>query len=62
MGCIVNGPGEMSDADYGYIGSRENRVHLYRNGKLVYSNVEDKDALDLLVSMIKEDGKWQDEN
>lgn len=62
MGCIVNGPGEMADANYGYIGSRENKVHLYRDGKLVYSNIDEKDAIDLLISMIKEDGKWVEEN
>ncbi|MEE0947743.1 MAG: (E)-4-hydroxy-3-methylbut-2-enyl-diphosphate synthase [Bacteroidales bacterium] len=61
MGCIVNGPGEMADANYGYIGSRENKVHLYREGKLVHSNVDEKDAIELLISMIKEDGKWQEE-
>ena len=61
MGCIVNGPGEMADANYGYIGSRENKVHLYREGKLVHSNVDEKDAIEILISMIKEDGKWQEE-
>jgi (E)-4-hydroxy-3-methylbut-2-enyl-diphosphate synthase len=52
----------MADANYGYIGSRENKVHLYREGKLVQSNVDEKDAIELLISMIKEDGKWQEEN
>ncbi len=61
MGCIVNGPGEMADANYGYIGSLEHKVHLYREGKLVHSNVEEEKAVELLVAMIKEDGKWQDE-
>ena len=61
MGCIVNGPGEMADANYGYIGSLEHKVHLYRDGKLVHSNVEEDKAIELLVAMIKEDGKWQEE-
>ncbi len=60
MGCIVNGPGEMSDADYGYIGSGEGKVHLYRSGRLAHSNVSENDAIEVLVDMIKEDGKWQD--
>ena len=59
MGCIVNGPGEMADADYGYIGGLENKVHLYRAKELVHSNIAEEDALSLLIEMIKEDGKWQ---
>ncbi|MEE1251641.1 MAG: flavodoxin-dependent (E)-4-hydroxy-3-methylbut-2-enyl-diphosphate synthase, partial [Bacteroidales bacterium] len=59
MGCIVNGPGEMADADYGYIGGLENKVHLYRGKELVHSNIAEEDALPLLIEMIKEDGKWQ---
>ena len=59
MGCIVNGPGEMADADYGYIGGLENKVHLYRGKTLVHSNIAEEEALPLLVDMIKEDGKWQ---
>lgn len=61
MGCIVNGPGEMADANYGYIGSLEHKVHLYREGKLVHSNIDEDKAIELLVAMIKEDGKWQEE-
>lgn len=60
MGCIVNGPGEMADADYGYIGGLENKVHLYRGKQLVHSNIPEDVALNLLIDMIKEDGKWQD--
>ncbi len=58
MGCIVNGPGEMADANYGYIGSFGGKVHLYREGQLVHSNVPETEALELLVDMIKQDGKW----
>jgi (E)-4-hydroxy-3-methylbut-2-enyl-diphosphate synthase len=55
MGCIVNGPGEMLDADYGYIGSLEGKVHLYRKSKLVFSNVEEDKAIDVLLEMIDKD-------
>lgn len=58
MGCIVNGPGEMADADYGYIGCGQGKVNLYRKGRLVYNNVREQDALDKLIGMIKEDGRW----
>ena len=58
MGCIVNGPGEMADADYGYIGCGEGKVNLYRKGVLVHSYIEEEQALDKLILMIKEDGKW----
>ncbi|MDR0790564.1 MAG: (E)-4-hydroxy-3-methylbut-2-enyl-diphosphate synthase [Bacteroidales bacterium] len=57
MGCIVNGPGEMLDADYGYIGSLDGKVHLYRKGKLAFSNVEEHKAIDVLLEMIAQDGK-----
>ena len=60
MGCIVNGPGEMADADYGYIGGLENKVHLYKGKNLVHSNVSEEEALDLLIEMIKQDGNWQE--
>lgn len=58
MGCIVNGPGEMADADYGYIGCGQGKVNLYRKGSLVYNNVREQEALDKLIDMIKEDGRW----
>ena len=44
MGCIVNGPGEMADADYGYVGSGMGRVSLYKGSKLIYQNIEEKIA------------------
>lgn len=58
MGCIVNGPGEMADADYGYIGCGNGKVNLYRQGHLIHSSIEEENAINLLISMIKEDGKW----
>ncbi|MBR1769018.1 MAG: (E)-4-hydroxy-3-methylbut-2-enyl-diphosphate synthase [Bacteroidales bacterium] len=60
MGCIVNGPGEMNDADYGYIGCGNGLVNLYRKGKLVYNSVKEETALDKLILMIKQDNNWKD--
>lgn len=59
MGCIVNGPGEMADADYGYVGSGMGRVSLYKGSKLIYQNIEEKIALTTLISLIKENGDWK---
>lgn len=60
MGCIVNGPGEMADADYGYIGCGGGKVNLYRKGSLVHNSIDEADALEKLVSMIKQDGLWKE--
>lgn len=60
MGCIVNGPGEMADADYGYVGSGTDRITLYREKNVVRRNIPTKDAVDELIDLIKEDGKWID--
>ena len=60
MGCIVNGPGEMADADYGYIGCGGGKVNLYRKGNLVYNSINEADALEKLISMIKQDGLWKE--
>ena len=60
MGCIVNGPGEMADADYGYIGAGNDTVNLYRGKELVLSHIDQKDAINKLIDLIKQDGKWQD--
>ena len=60
MGCIVNGPGEMADADYGYIGAGNNTVSLYRGKKLVIPHVDEKIAVEKLIEIIKEDGKWSE--
>ena len=61
MGCIVNGPGEMADADYGYIGAGNHRVNLYKGKQCVLSNIDEDKALDELVALIKASGDWQDE-
>jgi (E)-4-hydroxy-3-methylbut-2-enyl-diphosphate synthase len=58
MGCIVNGPGEMADADYGYVGSGTDKVTLYRGKEAVKKNINSANALDELVGIIKEDGNW----
>jgi (E)-4-hydroxy-3-methylbut-2-enyl-diphosphate synthase len=58
MGCIVNGPGEMADADYGYVGSGTDKVTLYRGKEAVKKNINSTKALDELINIIKEDGNW----
>ena len=58
MGCIVNGPGEMADADYGYVGSGPGKITLYRGKEVVKRNIPFKDALDELIELIKSEGDW----
>ncbi len=58
MGCIVNGPGEMADADYGYVGSGTDKITLYRAKDIVRRNVPSSNAVDELIQLIKEDGNW----
>jgi len=58
MGCIVNGPGEMADADYGYVGTGPDKITLYRGKEVVKKNVNSARALDDLIDLIKEDGNW----
>ncbi len=62
MGCIVNGPGEMADADYGYVGSGVGKITLYREKDIVKRNVPAKNAVDALINLIKEDGNWVEPN
>ena len=59
MGCIVNGPGEMADADYGYVGAGKDRITLYKGKEIVRRNVPTSKAVDVLISLIQADGKWQ---
>ncbi len=59
MGCIVNGPGEMADADYGYVGSGKGKVSLYKKQTLVKRNVPEEDAVNELIGLIKEGGDWR---
>ena len=58
MGCIVNGPGEMADADYGYVGAGPDKITLYRGKEVVQKNVSALNALDQLIDIIKSDGNW----
>lgn len=60
MGCIVNGPGEMADADYGYVGSGPGRITLYKGKEVVRKNVPAAKAVDELISLIREHGDWID--
>ena len=58
MGCIVNGPGEMADADYGYVGSGPGKITLYRGKNIIKRNVNSEKAVDELIELIKEDDNW----
>lgn len=58
MGCIVNGPGEMADADYGYVGATHGHVTLYKEKKVMKTNVPSHEAVDELINLIKEHGDW----
>lgn len=61
MGCIVNGPGEMADADYGYVGAAPGRITLYKGRNVVEKNIPQEEALDHLIALIKAHGDWVDE-
>jgi (E)-4-hydroxy-3-methylbut-2-enyl-diphosphate synthase len=58
MGCIVNGPGEMADADYGYVGVGKGKIALYRGQNVIKKSVPEGKAVDELIELIKEDGNW----
>jgi (E)-4-hydroxy-3-methylbut-2-enyl-diphosphate synthase len=58
MGCIVNGPGEMADADYGYVGSGKGKITLYKGKEVVKRSVASEKAVDELINIIREDGRW----
>lgn len=60
MGCIVNGPGEMADADYGYVGAAPGRITLYKGHQVVERNIPQEKALDRLVDLIRACGDWTD--
>lgn len=61
MGCIVNGPGEMADADYGYVGAGRHRISLYKGKTCVLKNIPEEEAVERLVALIKENGDWHNE-
>ncbi|QJX48756.1 (E)-4-hydroxy-3-methylbut-2-enyl-diphosphate synthase [Hymenobacter taeanensis] len=58
MGCIVNGPGEMADADYGYVGVGKGKIALYRGQEVIKKSVPEEQAVDQLIDLMREDGKW----
>ena len=60
MGCIVNGPGEMADADYGYVGIGKGKINLYKKRDVVKKNIPEENALEELIGLIKENGDWVD--
>ncbi len=60
MGCVVNGPGEMADADYGYVGSGNGKVTLYYGHEVVKKNIPEDQSIEELVSLIKRKGDWKD--
>jgi (E)-4-hydroxy-3-methylbut-2-enyl-diphosphate synthase len=60
MGCIVNGPGEMADADFGYVGGAPGKINLYVGKNAVKFNIPEAEAVDRLVDLIQEHGKWVD--
>ncbi|MBR4995288.1 MAG: (E)-4-hydroxy-3-methylbut-2-enyl-diphosphate synthase [Alistipes sp.] len=58
MGCIVNGPGEMADADYGYVGAAAGRITLYKGREIVERNIPQEQAIERLIELIKANGDW----
>lgn len=60
MGCIVNGPGEMADADYGYVGKGDNLISLYRGREIVKNMVPAARGVEELIALIQSDGKWEE--
>ena len=60
MGCIVNGPGEMADADYGYVGQAGGKISLYRKHEVVKNNIPQEQGVDELIALLKSDGAWVD--
>jgi (E)-4-hydroxy-3-methylbut-2-enyl-diphosphate synthase len=60
MGCIVNGPGEMADADYGYVGAGRGKISLYKGMTCIERNIPEDDAVEKLINLIKENGDWRE--
>ena len=60
MGCVVNGPGEMADADFGYVGAGPDKINLYHGQSCVERNIPAEHAVQRLILLIKEHGKWVD--
>ena len=62
MGCIVNGPGEMADADYGYVGTGPGKITLYKEKTVVEKNIAETEAVNALINLIKKHGDWIEKN
>jgi (E)-4-hydroxy-3-methylbut-2-enyl-diphosphate synthase len=60
MGCIVNGPGEMADADYGYVGAGPGKISLYKGKELAFKNIPQYEAIPRLIDLIKQSGDWKE--
>ena len=60
MGCVVNGPGEMADADYGYVGAAAGKVTLYKGKTVVKKNIISSNAVNELIHIIKENNDWRE--
>ena len=60
MGCIVNGPGEMADADYGYVGAGRGKVSLYKQKECIEKNIPEEEAVEKLIELIKANGDWKE--
>jgi len=60
MGCVVNGPGEMADADYGYVGAGRGKVSLYKKKECIERNIDENEAVDKLITLIKINGDWKE--
>jgi (E)-4-hydroxy-3-methylbut-2-enyl-diphosphate synthase len=60
MGCIVNGPGEMADADYGYVGAGKGKITLYKAREVVKRGIPEENAVEELISLIKENRDWKE--
>jgi (E)-4-hydroxy-3-methylbut-2-enyl-diphosphate synthase len=62
MGCIVNGPGEMGDVDYGYVGAARGKITLYKGREVIKTNIPEEQALDELIAFIKSNGDWKEKS
>jgi (E)-4-hydroxy-3-methylbut-2-enyl-diphosphate synthase len=60
MGCIVNGPGEMADADYGYVGAAGGKITLYRKRDIVKTGIPQERGVEELIALLQADGVWSD--
>ena len=60
MGCIVNGPGEMADADYGYVGAGREKISLYKKKECIEKNIPEEEAVEKLIELIKANGDYEE--